>query len=437
MMKWFLPLVIGLLLSSLFFQCGGSKKMASSEYEQLSTQDRLLYLNEAIKKNPKDLELKKSLYNEYLELGMEDQALAVMEEIIKQDQNQEDVIFQYGELQYKRGNSRLAYGAFRDVLQGPRASRYQTQISNYVAGSYLVQQITSSPDDEAFGSFSPDGRYLVYQKRIGNNWEIYQLDFASQAEKLLISSPADDELPVISPDGYKIYYTSTNDDKRPINENVRVRDIYSSTINGNYLTNLTQTVADDWLPRFNNSGTKLLFVSDRNDLRDVPYPHKQSDIFIMESNGDFQIALTESPANEGGPTFSRDGRRIYYHSNKNGNYDIFVIDEDGENQMTIIDNREGDDVNPCGSPVSDEIVFFSNRDGNFEIYLASSDGSNQERLTFHPAGDFNPSFSNDGRNVVFHSNRNGNLDLFLINLDVKSSTPNREGLISRLNDLIK
>jgi Tol biopolymer transport system component len=436
-MKYLLPFAIGLLLMSLLIQCGGSKKVASREYEQLSTQDRLLYLNEQINKNPKNIELKKSLYSEYLQLGMEDQALAVMEEIIKQDQDQKDVIFQYGELQYKRGNSRIAYASFRDVLQGPQASRYQTQISNYIAGSYLVQQITSSPDDEAFASFSPDGTYLVYQKRIGNNWEIYQMDFATQSEKLLVSSASDDELPVISSDGYKIYYTSTSDDKRPINSNVRVRDIYSSTINGNYLTNLTQTVADDWLPRFNNIGTKVLFVSDRNDLQNVPYSQKQSDIFIMESNGDFQIALTESPANEGGSCFNSDGTKIFYHSNKNGNYDIFVMDEDGDHPMTIIDNRDGDDVNPCASPVSDEIVFFSNRDGNYEIYRALSDGSNQERLTFHPAGDFNPSFSNDGRNVVFHSNRNGNLDLFLINLDVKSSTPNREGLISRLNELIK
>jgi TolB protein len=201
-----------------------------------------------------------------------------------------------------------------------------------------------------------------------------------------------------------------------------------------YVTNLTQTVADDWLPRFNSSGTHLLFVSERSDLRRVPYTQKHSDIFIMEANGNFQRNLTNTSTNEGGASFSRDGSKIFFHSNRNGNYDIFVMGMDGEHVMTIID-EPSDDVNPYASPVSDEIVFFTNRDGNYEIYLASSDGTNQRRLTFHPAGDFNPVFSPDGKTVAFHSNRNGSMDLFLINLSVETAAETTQDLISKLTTL--
>jgi TolB protein len=319
-------------------------------------------------------------------------------------------------------------------LQGPFAESYKPQISNYVSGKYLIQQVTNTPDDEAFPSFSPDGNSIIYQKFTNGSWDIYQYNLQTQAESMVISTPDDEELPVYSPDGKKVYYTSTSEDKRPIDSKLKVREILSMDLTDRYVTNLTQTVADDWLPRFNSSGTHLLFVSERSDLRRVPYTQKHSDIFIMEANGNFQRNLTNTSTNEGGASFSRDGSKIFFHSNRNGNYDIFVMGMDGEHVMTIID-EPSDDVNPYASPVSDEIVFFTNRDGNYEIYLASSDGTNQRRLTFHPAGDFNPVFSPDGKTVAFHSNRNGSMDLFLINLSVETAAETTQDLISKLTTL--
>ena len=38
------------------------------------------------------------------------------------------------------------------------------------------------------------------------------------------------------------------------------------------------------------------------------------------------------------------------------------------------------------------IAFTSNRDGNYEIYLMNGNGSGAMRLTTNAAGDFNPSW---------------------------------------------
>jgi Tol biopolymer transport system component len=45
---------------------------------------------------------------------------------------------------------------------------------------------------------------------------------------------------------------------------------------------------------------------------------------------------------------------------------------------------------PDWSPDGTQITFASNRDGNFEIYVMNSDGSNVRRLTFNQKGDRHP-----------------------------------------------
>jgi len=434
-MKTFFILFLAVMLPLILFSCGGSKKISGEKTDTASPSDRISYLNQQVAKKPNDIELKRSLYKEYLNLEMYDQAAPVMEDIIRLDPLLADVQFEYGEVQLRRGRSQSAYKAFLAILQGPQAEFYKPQISNYVSGKYLIQQVTNSPDDEAFPSFSSDGNSIIYQKYVGGNWDIYQYNLQTQTQSVVISTPDDEELPAYSPDGTKLYYTSTSDDKRPIDPELKVREIMVMDLADRYIANLTQTVADDWLPRCNSSGSYLVFVSERSDLRRVPYTQKHSDIFIMEANGNFQRNLTKSSDNEGGACFNRDGSKIFFHSNRNGNYDIFVMDVDGGHQMTVIDNP-ANDVNPYASLITDKIVFFSNRDGNYEIYLANSDGSNQRRLTFNPAGDFNPVFSPDGKNVAFHSNRDGNMDIFLINLAVETAAETTQDLISTLNKLV-
>ncbi len=59
-------------------------------------------------------------------------------------------------------------------------------------------------------------------------------------------------------------------------------------------------------------------------------------------------------------------------------------------------------VAPAASPAdADRIAFCSNRDGNFEIYVMNADGSAPLRLTNDPAEDTSPVWSPDGRRIAF------------------------------------
>ncbi len=47
----------------------------------------------------------------------------------------------------------------------------------------------------------------------------------------------------------------------------------------------------------------------------------------------------------------------------------------------------------CGDQVGAKIAFASNRDGNFEIYVMNADGSDQTNLTNDPEYDWAPAWS--------------------------------------------
>ena len=56
-----------------------------------------------------------------------------------------------------------------------------------------------------------------------------------------------------------------------------------------------------------------------------------------------------------------------------------------------------------------QIAFISDRDGNYEIYVMDNDGNNQRRLTNNPNFDISPSWSPDGKRIVFMSDRDGHV----------------------------
>src|SRR6266567_2762248 len=69
----------------------------------------------------------------------------------------------------------------------------------------------------------------------------------------------------------------------------------------------------------------------------------------------------------------------------------------------------------AGSPGANEgIAFQSNRDGNFEIYVMNAKGGDQTRLTKNSVEDRNPVWSPDARKIAFHSDRSGKFEVYVM-----------------------
>ena len=81
-----------------------------------------------------------------------------------------------------------------------------------------------------------------------------------------------------------------------------------------------------------------------------------------------------------------------YFREEDGNIEIYIMNIDGSEQVNLTNNPAEDDY-PSFSPDGSKIAFTSDRDGNLEIYTMNVDGSEQANLTNNPAVDIEPRFS--------------------------------------------
>jgi Tol biopolymer transport system component len=62
-----------------------------------------------------------------------------------------------------------------------------------------------------------------------------------------------------------------------------------------------------------------------------------------------------------------------------------------------------------------KILFISNRDGNDEVYAMNEDGSNLVRLTFNTVPDGRATWSANEQHIAFSSGTTGDRDIFVMN----------------------
>jgi Tol biopolymer transport system component len=132
-------------------------------------------------------------------------------------------------------------------------------------------------------------------------------------------------------------------------------------------------------------------------------------------------AQTTVHARDGSPSWSPDGRKIAFYSERDGNGEIYVMNADGSGQSRLT-HHPADEGYPAWSPDGRSISFDSDRDGNFEIYAMDPDGSNVRRLTRHPARDVSASWSPDGSTIAFMTDRDGQFDVYVMKADGSKPT---------------
>jgi Tol biopolymer transport system component len=141
------------------------------------------------------------------------------------------------------------------------------------------------------------------------------------------------------------------------------------------------------------------------------------EIYTVTSDGSAVFTrLTNNAADDVTPAWSADGTKIAWVSLRDGNYEIYTMNANGSGLLRITNNAASD-VQPAWSADSTKITFTTNRDGNFEVYTMNADGTNPVGITNNPASDGQSNFSPDGTKMVFQSNRDGNFEIYTMNAD--------------------
>ena len=95
--------------------------------------------------------------------------------------------------------------------------------------------------------------------------------------------------------------------------------------------------------------------------------------------------------------------------------------DSGSSDQANTSNRAADNFAPSWSPDGAQIAFHSDRDGNNQIYVMNADGTNPTNISNNDDSDKSPSWSLDGSRIGFASSRN------IVIVDPQIYTMNADG----------
>lgn len=277
-------------------------------------------------------------------------------------------VFIFPRLTVYRGISINEVSGIREGLRGRIVFSSNRDGTNQIyvvnADCKSLKQLTCGNGENFSPSWSPDGRHIVFVSTRDGNKEIYVMDKKGKRHKRITFDPSDDTDPVWMPDGKRILFLSNRSS---------TANFYTVDIDGEELKMITQFTSGEYgHPSVSGEGDKIIYVS--NEFigwqlysYDIASGHKER--------------LTNPPTGNCDPDISNDGEKILYVSRFGmGNSDIWIMDSNGDNGRELI-SHPALDYNPKFSPDNKYIVFTSERDGNWNIYIMEIDSRNIMKLT--------------------------------------------------------
>lgn len=197
-----------------------------------------------------------------------------------------------------------------------------------------LEKISSDLSNEFAPAWSPDGEFVVFAaldvtRGIGM---VFIVELGQPGQQLILTAPHTSYLdPDWSPDGSQLAYASNRDG----NVEIYVAPLlYSSgSIQVGTSTRITHDVHWDTDPRWSPDGRKIVFTSQRDG---------DSEIFLMNSNGENAQQMTYNTDIDEDPVWSPDGSQILFTSWRDGNAEIYVMNADGSDQTNLTQSPDRD-----------------------------------------------------------------------------------------------
>lgn len=188
-------------------------------------------------------------------------------------------------------------------------------------------------------------------------------------------------------------------------------EIYTIHPDGSNLRRLTTNNADDQGAVISPDRTKIAFKTNRDDCNASGSCGGNYNIYVMNSDGTNPTRLTDDPAHDQGPSWSPDGSKIAFGSQRSNGFHIYIMNANGSNQTKITQSGTRNRT-PNWHPSQNKIAFTCDgptlADGglNTELCVINTDGTGMVKILGGNTQESVPSWSPDGSKILYKRGEN-------------------------------
>jgi Tol biopolymer transport system component len=181
-------------------------------------------------------------------------------------------------------------------------------------GKNLVR-LTEADGYDAEGSYSPDGKLIVFTSFRDGDADIYIMDADGKNARRIVAAKGYDGGPFFSPDGKRIVYRSD----RKGND---LLQIFINNTEGTAERALTSNDSVNWGPFWHPDSTHIVYSTSRHG-------HSNYEVYLMNVDTGAEARITYHDGFDGLPVISPDGKKLMWTSNGRGtdrNSQLFIAD---------------------------------------------------------------------------------------------------------------
>jgi len=161
---------------------------------------------------------------------------------------------------------------------------------------------------------------------------------------------------------------------------------------------LTHNAFDNRYASYNKAGEAIIFESNRDG-------HWQ--IYTMDIDGNNQRRVISSKFNDRRPTWHPTKNMILFESDRNGVSDIFTYDLDTKELVKLPIPLNGNKSYAQFAPNGKELIFnYKKGDNNYNIYMIALNGKRLKTIVNNAYANLYPRFSPSGDAIVYFSRKN-------------------------------
>jgi len=220
---------------------------------------------------------------------------------------------------------------YRIAFQGRRNSA-QRDIWTIPAGGGEPVEVTNDPAMDWNPVWSPDGNYLYFVSDRGGSMNLWRVPIEEQTGKLLGSAEA-----ITTPSPSVAHLSFSRDGRRLA---------YASLVRSGNLQRVGFDPVKEAVvgqPAWVTQGSRLATtpdVSADGEWLTFAQIGKQENIFVVKQDGAGLRQLTDDIYRDRAPRWSPDSKRIVFHSDRTGKWEIWMINADGSGLKQITDTKD-------------------------------------------------------------------------------------------------